>query len=192
VSAALPRIAVLAALLGSALALAAAPSAMPASYDWVRHTTSESAAQGVDGAWLARLGFVLFGVAVAALSALAARRWGIAGASAHALFGVGMLATAAFSHRPWDHAAPYDRTEDLLHSLAATTVGIAFAAGVVAVALRRRPPAAARRAFDGAAIAVSVAIPLAMTAADSQAGLLQRAMFAIAYAWYGAEALRTD
>ncbi len=49
---------VIALLVVSAVALAVAPVLMPAGYDWVAHTTSESAAQGVAGAWVARLGFV--------------------------------------------------------------------------------------------------------------------------------------
>lgn len=51
-------------LILSVLALLFAPSQMPASYDWVQHTTSESAAQGIEGAWVARLGFMLFGLVV--------------------------------------------------------------------------------------------------------------------------------
>jgi hypothetical protein len=53
---------VIAALAASAVALALAPLLMPPSYSWLSMTTSESAAQGVGGAWLARLGFVLFGL----------------------------------------------------------------------------------------------------------------------------------
>src|SRR3972149_9736058 len=56
-------------LLLSLLALLLAPSLMPASYSWFRHTTSVSAAQGISGAWLARLGFLLFGFALFRLSA---------------------------------------------------------------------------------------------------------------------------
>jgi TRAP-type C4-dicarboxylate transport system permease small subunit len=83
------RTGILALYLVAILSLALAPLLMPAGYDWVRHTTSESAAQGLDGAWLARLGFVAFGLAVL------------------------MVATAAFSTRPWDPELPYSRVEDL-------------------------------------------------------------------------------
>jgi hypothetical protein len=67
---------VLACLAASAAALAVAPILMPTSYSWVAHTTSESAAQGVPGAWLARLGFVTFGFAVLAVAGLARHLWG--------------------------------------------------------------------------------------------------------------------
>ena len=71
----------------SVAALAVAPAFMPAGYDWVRHTTSESAAQGLAGAWVARLGFVAFGLAVLWLAAAAARSWGRGAVWMHAAFG---------------------------------------------------------------------------------------------------------
>lgn len=49
-------------LVGSALALGLAPLMMPASYSWISDSTSESGAQGIEGAWLANLGFMLFGL----------------------------------------------------------------------------------------------------------------------------------
>ena len=60
----------------SVAVLAAAPALMPAGYSWVSQTTSESAAQGVQGAWLARLGFLLFGLSVILLATLCRDRWG--------------------------------------------------------------------------------------------------------------------
>lgn len=181
------RAAVLGLLAASAAALAAAPAMMPASYSWVAHTTSESAAQGVDGAWVARLGLALFGLAVCWLAAGARRRWGPGQAALHAAFGVLMLAAAAFSARAWWPGAPFDATEDLLHSIAATAMGFAFALGVAAGALRRVRAGAAVRARDLVAVAASVAIPLGMAALPAAAGVLQRGMFVVAYAWYAAE-----
>ena len=54
--------AVLAGLVASGLALALSPALLPENYTWVSNTTSEAAAQRVEGAWLARLGFLLFGL----------------------------------------------------------------------------------------------------------------------------------
>jgi hypothetical protein len=62
---------VLAGLVASAIALGAAPLLMLPAYSWMQHTVSESAAQGVSGAWLVRLGFLLFGFPVLSLAALA-------------------------------------------------------------------------------------------------------------------------
>lgn len=181
----------------SVVALGVAPAVMAASYSWVADTTSESAAQGIDGAWLARLGFLLFGLAVMALAFVSHDRWGAWAASLHYAFGALLAAAAAFSTRPPANA-PYDHVEDALHSVAATTMGFAFAAGVLATVLARHHAAGrtgvrARvhaHLIDAVAVAASVVVPLSMTALPGAAGALQRAMFLIAYAWYGAQAVR--
>lgn len=177
----------------SALALATAPLVLPDSYSWVAHTTSEAAAQGLQGAWLSRFGFVVFGAAVIWLASRRGRRWGRWAQLCHGTFGVAMLAAATFSHRPFEQVAAYDATEDLLHSIAATAMGFAFALGVLAVAARRGGTLSIpRRPPDLLALVSSVAIPLGMTAWTGGAGLLQRAMFVVAYVWYGLEALVPD
>lgn len=175
----------------SALALALAPTLMPTSYSWLSQTTSESAAQSLQGAWMARLGFLLFGLAVFWLSATTETRWGRWGSKFNGAFGVLMVAAAVFSHRPFATGVPFDPIEDLLHSLAATLMGFAFALGVVAVSLRRADPRPRSRALDVLAVIASVVIPLAMTMSDGYAGLLQRVMFLVAYIWYANESLRT-
>lgn len=174
----------------SVAALAAAPALMPAGYSWVSQTTSESAAQGVQGAWLARLGFLLFGLSVILLATLCRDGWGRWAAGLHAGFGVLMTATAAFSHRPFAAGVAFDPTEDLLHSVGATGMGFAFAGGVLATAAVRVRAHARWRTLDAVAVAASVAIPLGMSAWPGIDGLIQRLMFAVSFAWYGVEAVR--
>ncbi len=180
---------VLGCLAASALALVLAPSVLPESYSWVEHTTSEAGAQGVEGAWLARTGFVLFGVAVLAMAALPPSAWSVSARTAHGVFGLAMLAVAAFSTRPWFPDATFDATEDLLHSVAATAMGFAFAFGVVFVAIRIGKREQRVRWFDAAAVVATVVLPLGMTFLPDFAGLFQRLMFAVAYAWYVRSAL---
>jgi hypothetical protein len=180
----------LAGLGGSIAALAAAPALMPPTYSWVSMTTSESAAQGMQGAWVARLGFLLFGLSVLLLATVC--RWEAWSARLHVTFGVLMTAAAAFSHRPFDPAQRFDRTEDLLHSVAATGMGFAFAFAVILVVVS---PAVARlrlpwRMLDLGAAGASVAIPAAMATWPQISGVLQRLMFSIAYAWYAGEAVQ--
>lgn len=181
----------MACLSGSAVALTLAPLLMPDSYNWISNTTSESAAQGVSDAWLARLGFLMFGLAVLWLTAISGSKWGRSGRLFHGIFGVLMTATAAFSHRPFEPSVAFDQTEDLLHSVAATAMGFAFALGVFAVMVHRPERSISRRVLDVAALAASVIIPLSMGAWSGSAGLLQRLMFLIAYLWYAIEALGT-
>jgi hypothetical protein len=182
---------VLIGLVASIAALAIAPAVMPDSYSWVSQTTSESAAQGVRGAWVARLGFVLFGLSVIFLAFTCRRRWGPWAASLHGAFGALMTTAAAFSHRPWMPGANFDRTEDLLHSVAASGMGVAFALGVVGAALSRNRGHPWWRTLDVVAVTASVAIPLGMSVWPGLDGGAQRLMFVIAYVWYAAEAVST-
>jgi hypothetical protein len=175
----------------SALMLGLAPLLMPASYSWVAHTTSESAAQGVPGAWLARGGFLCFGAAVVVIAYVARGRWGPWAVGLHAAFGLLMVAAGIFSARPWDGHAPFSQLEDLLHSVAATAMGFAFAVGVTVLALQRWRRDGGWRVVDLTAVTASVALPLAMVGAPDLAGVLQRAMFLVAYVWYGREAIRS-
>jgi hypothetical protein len=184
------EVAALGGLAVSVVALAAAPLVVPPDYSWISQTTSQAAAQTVPGAWLSRLGFLLFGLAVVVLATGAARRWGAWGVALHGAFGGLMAAAAAFSHQPWQPGRDFDRTEDLLHSVVASAMGFAFAAGIVVtavVAARRRQ----RRntVLDIAAVVASVVLPLGMTVLPQVDGVLQRLMFAVAYVWYAREAL---
>jgi uncharacterized membrane protein (DUF441 family) len=168
---------------------------MPAGYSWLSQTTSESAAQGVPGAWLARLGFVLFGVSVVGLVACCRHRWGWPAACLHGAFGVLMVAAGVFSHRPWIAGYDVDRVEDLLHSIAASGMGIAFALGVVAAVLAQSGLARSgrrdrMRVLDGVAVMASVVLPLGMSVWPQAEGALQRLMFLVAYSWYAVEAGR--
>lgn len=180
----------LVALAASLLCVALAPTLMTESYSIIEQSISESAAQGVQGAWLARAGLLLFGLGVLALAGAAGDRWGVWGRMAHRGFGVAIISSAVFAHMPWENL-PYDQFEDLLHSIASFVVGLGFVMGVVFVGIARWRPAWWLRAFDGLAIVASVVIPIVMFTADGYAGLVQRLMFLIAYVWYGMEAWRT-
>ena len=107
------------------------------------------------------------------------------------MFGVFMIATSAFSHRPFEPGVMFDPTEDLLHSITATAMGFAFAFGVAVVTVQRSRERTLFRALDVVALAASIIIPLGMGVWTEAAGLLQRAMFLVAYAWYATEAVET-
>ncbi|WP_123534148.1 DUF998 domain-containing protein [Halosimplex salinum] len=175
-------------LSASALALAVAPLFMPEGYSWVTHTTSESAAQGLGEAWIARLGFLSFGLGVIWLAAERRAAWQRWTSVFHAGFGVFMVATAVFSTRSWDAAMPYSPVEDALHSVTATLLGFCFAFGVLTLSLRRLKEQRAVRWFDLFALGATVAVPAAMTLLAQFAGVFQRIMFLVAYVWYLREA----
>jgi len=182
------RMIVVGLLLASFLALLLAPTQMPDSYNWWQHTTSESGAQGIAGAWLARLGFLLFGLAVLGQTAVLHTIWPLPVQLLLGAFGVFMTAVAAFSTRPWLPALPYDPVENWLHSFAASGMGFAFVLGV-GWRWWHRPWQAKWRMMDLLVMGTAVFIPLAMSFLPNWDGLLQRLMFATAYAWYAMELL---
>lgn len=176
-------------LAASAVCVGLAPLLMPESYSIVEHSISESAAQRVEGVWLARAGLALLGLAVIVLASAAGSRWGLWGRVAHRAYGVAMIGTAVFAHMPWEDV-PYDEFEDFLHSVASYAVGLTFVVGVIVVSTERLRGALRARAVDAVAILASIVIPMIMFNVTGVAGLVQRVMFAIAYVWYATEAWR--
>ena len=160
---------------------------MPESYSWTTNVISESAAQGVEGAWLARLGFVLFGLSVLWLAGATRTRWARGTYWCHLAFGVFMVATAAFSHRPWLPDVSYDAFEDFLHSFTATVMGFAFSLALVFRLIQRSRNNEGGRARDVVAIVAAVVLPIIGGESPANAGWSQRVMFAIAYVWYAWE-----
>lgn len=181
------QVAIIGALLVSIACLIFAPGLVGGDYSVIAHTTSEAAAQGTEGAWLARTGFLLFGLGVFWLS-IAKRNWALSARVAHGAFGILLVASAVYSHRPVVEGADYDRVEDTLHSIVATSMGFVFALGVLIVGWRR---VSGWKVIDMVALAASVVVPLAMLSTAGWDGLWQRGMFAIAYVWYIVEAVDT-
>ncbi|MCG6872923.1 MAG: DUF998 domain-containing protein [Gammaproteobacteria bacterium] len=186
---AIVRSVIIALLLSSAACIFLAPLAMPGGYSWLYHSISESAAQGLRHAWIARMGFLLFGLAVLWLALQRRPHWARGTYWMMLVFAVCMFGTAAFSHKPWLPGAPVDAMEDLLHSVTATGMGFAFTLGVVARWLQRGPDQPRSRRFDLAAILAATLLVPVGGALPAVGGLLQRLMFAVAYLWFGHEAL---
>ncbi len=180
---------VVALLLVSLACIAIAPTLMPASYSMAEHSVSESAGQGIHGAWLARLGFLTLASAVFTLVGISGDEWSIWGRVAFRVYGACMIAVAAFAHSPWEDVQS-DLFEDLLHSIAASGVGLSFTAGVLLVTLRRGPGNLWIRVVDWVAIIAAPVLPMIMFNITGVAGVVQRVLFGIGYLWFGIEAMR--
>ncbi len=189
-----PRLSTLAAAVIPLLALSAllvllAAYAMPDGYSWRFHSISESAAQGQLNGWVARLSFLCFGAAVLVLSLSMRCRWPRLTYWGNLVFAVSMFGAAGFSHSPWAPGEAANQFEDFLHSVFASGMGLSFCVGVVARFAHRGPRAYVGRSLDTLALVVATLLPLLMVSATSIGGLGQRVMFAVAYVWFGREAL---
>lgn len=170
--------------------IAIAPLLLGPDYDPVRHSISESAAQQTPMAWAARLGLFLSGLGVLAAVIVRARSWGIAATIAMTLFGLFWSATAVFSTRSWITMQPFDELEDALHSVLATSMAV-IVVGAIALQFVQPPLSTARRLGAGCLLLASSLMPLAAVLLPETAGVWQRIMFAVAYAWFGAELITT-
>lgn len=173
----------------SALLVIAASAAMPDGYSWRLHSISESAAQGQQNGWIAKLAFLSFGTAVLCLAIAMRQRWARMTYWMNVVFAFFMFGAAAFAHSPWLPGVPSDQFEDFLHSVCASGMGFAFCVGVVARLAQRGPHALIGKALDVVALAAATALPLLLASGSNAGGLAQRLMFTIAYAWFGHEAL---
>lgn len=182
--------AVSALMVGALGAFAVAPALLPDSYSWVEHGISESAAQGVDGAWLARFGFIMYGLAVVWLVGLRHSTWGPLATALYALFGGSMFGVAAFAAKPWSPDASFVESEDLLHSIFAGAVGFAFVVGTMTLIVARRHRSIRAAIPDWVAFLVAAIVPL--TASTNAWGVLQRTMFLVSILWFVREAWRAE
>lgn len=176
-------------LVGALAAFAIAPTLLPESFSWVEHGISESAAQGIDGAWLPRLGFIFYGLAVVWLVGLRHSMWGPPATVLFALFGGSMFGVAAFAAKPWEAGSVYVESEDLLHSVFAASAGFAFIVGTVTLIVARRRRSIRAAIPDWVAFLVAAVVPL--TGSTSMWGAFQRLMFLTSALWFIREAWRT-
>ncbi|MDH3299441.1 MAG: DUF998 domain-containing protein [Acidimicrobiia bacterium] len=176
--------------MGALGAFAIAPTLIPESFSWIEHGISESAAQGIDGAWLARLGLILYGLAVVWLVGLRHATWGPPATALFALFGGSMFGVAAFAAKPWEADAAFVESEDLLHSVFASTAGFAFVVGTLTLIVARRHRSILAAIPDWVAFLVAAVVPL--TGSTSMWGAFQRLMFLTTALWFIREASRAD
>ncbi len=79
--------------------------------------------------------------------------------------------------------------EDFLHSIFASGMGFAFCGGVVARFFQRGSGALFGRSLDIVALLAATSLPILLAPDSGVGGLMQRVMFAVAYLWFGREAL---
>ena len=175
-------------LVVSILFLGAAPMMVAESYSVAHNTLSESGAQGVDGAWVLRVGILLTAGSVLLLSVAAGSRWLPRVKWWIRIYATALILLAAFSEAPWD-GSPHDEMVASLHTVFGIAGAIAFIVGAAALATSRPRAERLARGFDWLVIAVIALIPQVMHLSELD-GLLQRTMVILGYLWLLVEASR--
>lgn len=104
----------------------------PPEYNWTQNTVSDLAAQGLKNQWMMQAGFVGFGLLLNigfAQKFLAAQKVSYPDLLIM-LYGLAILFSGFFSTAPFIQGVSYSVQESNLHSVFATTAGIAFSLGI--------------------------------------------------------------
>ena len=159
------------------LAVLAGPAYTVDGYSHVRNVVSELAAQNTPGNVAMSIAFVALGAGIAAdgVRAYTPRL------APFIAFGVFMALAGLFGHRPIGAGVPYLPWVDAAHSALASAAGVSITVATGWQALRPRP--AAQRALAAALAVLCLALPLAMLALPAWQGAIQRAMYAMIFAW---------
>lgn len=149
-------------------------------YSVVEHTTSHLGAQGSPNAWVMNATFLVVGVAgqFAGWRKLGSHPLALLLLS---LFAISLVLTGLYRHAPVIEGVEANDFEDRRHSLFATTTGIGFVAFAVSMAFISR--VSRDRAIAAVVAGAATLLSLAMAVWPDLAGLLQRAMFLMAFVW---------
>ena len=148
-------------------------------YSMTQHVISQLAAQHTPGNGIMATAFVLLGTAIVVDGLRAPRR---RQAWPFIAFGLAFALAGLFGHRPIAPDVPYSAAVDAAHSALATVSGTALTIGFAWQALRRSA-SMAHRAVAAAMALVCLGLPLLMLAHPAVQGLIQRAMYALVFAW---------
>jgi len=97
------------------------------------------------------------------------------------IFGLSLALTGTFSHAPLNPAISYSAISDRLHSLFASSTGMAFTLFTVVYAIATRDTHQKRIAL-GVGI-TAAALSMLIFSVSDYAGVWQRTMFIISFAW---------
>ena len=157
--------------------------AAPEAYRWQQHTISQLGAQAYANAWIMRLGFIGFGalVQIAGVTRMRLRPRVWYREVPIMLYGLAILLSGIFSTEPFMEGVPYSLQEARLHSVFATTAGVALTIATLLYALTDAP--VSRRLVHWLALALITTISFLFGANPATGGLLQRLLWVVGFAW---------
>ncbi|UNC92199.1 DUF998 domain-containing protein [Candidatus Contubernalis alkaliaceticus] len=148
-------------------------------YSIIYHTTSQLGAQMTPNAWVMNIVFFFLGIACIIESWLYLKKYWFQKILL-TIFGLSLIFTAIFKHAPIHMDLVYDLREDQLHSFFASMVGFSFTIFAFSAAFIELKPARRLLAVLAAVIAVCFSLLIFNTV---YAGIWQRLMFIISFAW---------
>ncbi len=148
-------------------------------YSIIYHTTSQLGAQMTPNAWIMNIVFFFLGTACIIESWLYLNKYWFQKISL-TIFGLSLIFTAIFKHAPIHTDLLYNLREDQLHSFFASMVGFSFTIFAFSAAFIELKTARRLLAVLAAVIAVCFSILIFNM---PYAGIWQRLMFIISFAW---------
>ena len=149
-------------------------------YSILKNTTSHLGAQGAPYAWVMNLVFVLLGVAAIVDGWRCLSKYWLHKVVL-TIFGISLVLTAFFRHAPIAPDVLFNELEDDLHSKFATIVGFSFIFFTIASAFIESTKA--RRLIAVGSAVISSILSILIFNVPDLAGVWQRMMFIIAFAW---------
>ncbi len=149
-------------------------------YSILKNTTSHLGAQNAPYAWVMNMVFVLLGATAIVEGWLRLGNYWLHKVIL-AVFGTSLIVTGVFRHAPIVPDVPFSTYEDGLHSLFASITGFSFT--LFAIAAAAIEPTKVRRLVAMGAGAVAILVSILIFRMEDYAGIWQRLMFIVAFAW---------
>lgn len=181
------KVTTIAAFAIAVIGILVAPVFLHDGYSVLRNSISESAAQNVPTAWIARTALFASGVGVVAVVILKSSTWSRTTNFAFTAFGTLWIVSSLFSTKSWIVGTPFNAVENAIHSYAASGMAIVVL-GAIVIGFTKQPVSLVDRLLALALASAATLFPLASVLAPEFGGLFQRVMFFYTYLWFGLQA----
>ena len=149
-------------------------------YTIMKNTTSHLGAQNTPNAWIMNLIFFLLGFITIQEAWIYLKQYWVQKFML-TIFGLGLVGVAIFKHAPIVQGIPYSLFEDTIHSIFASIVGFSFTLFTVSAAFIETTN---KRRIIALLVGVVVTVlSVLMSSLPDFAGIWQRLIFIISFAW---------
>ncbi len=181
------KVSAIVALAIAALGVLLAPVFLHDEYSILSNSISESAAQNVPTAWIARTALFASGLGVLGIVVLKSRSWSRTVSISFSVFGTLWIVSSVFSTKSWVAGSSFSELESAIHSGAASAMAIVVLGGLV-LAFTKQPVRRVERVLAFGLATSATILPLASLLVPEFGGLFQRLMFFYTYLWFARQA----